>query len=182
MHPEAFSFLEESLNSVRTMRFSDRTHVLEFGSRNVNGSPRELFTSNVTYLGVDIESGRDVDVVYDAAEINLPDLFDIAICMEVAEHTPRWEEIILNAARHLVNPHGIFIFTAACDPRPPHSAVDGHNMEPREWISDPAFVESGREYYKNIEPDELELVLKGCFSWYAIETHPWGDVYAKATR
>lgn len=191
MHPEAFNFLNKSLSSSR-IRYGDGINVLEFGSRDVNGSPRQLFTSNVTYVGVDIEDGPGVDIEADAADVEVhdpahPDTldnFDVVICMEVAEHTPRWKDIIVNAQRHMKK-GGLFIFTAACDPRLPHSAVDGHNMTPNEYTNNPEECDASHgnpEFYQNIDPEELAMLLAHGFSQSWVETDPRGDVYGKAIK
>jgi hypothetical protein len=44
--------------------------VLEFGSRNLNGSVRSIIHAH-TYVGVDLYEGPDVDIVGDAATVDL---------------------------------------------------------------------------------------------------------------
>lgn len=184
MHGEAYWFIRDSLGSPNDLRGK---RVLEFGSRDVNGSPRELMPADVTYVGVDIADGPGVDIVGNAAIVRVfgPEIatFDIVICAEVAEHTPFWKGIIQNAWNHL-HQGGLFIFTAATDPRPPHSAVDGHNMEPSEYHSgtfNEGLQRQEREYYQNVDPNELAGALANAgFHDIAVKTHPRGDVYATA--
>ena len=184
MHPECMNFLDASLRD--HAKGDTPWRVLEFGSRNVNGSPRELFGNfGVRYVGVDIEDGPGVDIVDDAARCLIREqAFDVVICAEVAEHTPDWALIVENAYRHLAAA-GLFLFTAACDPRPPHSAVDGHNMEPGEF-NDTWPGPRGREtfeYYRNIDPNELAGVLANAgFHDIKVRTLPRGDVQASAIR
>lgn len=75
--------------------------VLEVGSFNVNGSPREIVHAKNprTYLGVDIQSGDGVDQVCDV--LNLIDTFgkeefDIVITCEMLEHVEDWRSAIHN--------------------------------------------------------------------------------------
>lgn len=122
--------------------------VLEFGSRYVNGGVRDLFGE--PYTGLDLEDGPGVDVVADAATYLHPTPVDVVVCCEVLEHTPAWREIIANAAANLVD-GGLFILTAATDPRHSHSAIDGGQVHPG-------------EYYGNIDPHDLTVVLKEHFT------------------
>lgn len=178
MHPEAYEFIKEVLEPWR----HGPMRVIEFGSRDVNGSPRDLFTDpQHEYVGVDIEDGPGVDVVGNAAtplkwveRLHFPSGrgFDIAICAEVFEHTPDWPGIC-KTAHTLLEEAGVFVVTCATDPRPPHSAVDGHNF---------TLPDQEGEYYANVWDYHLHgtLELLG-FSIMELKTHPRGDLYAAAT-
>jgi hypothetical protein len=130
---------------VSTFRTDDKVSVIEFGSRNINGSPRWLFP-NAAYTGVDIDDGLGVDVVVDAAKYRPAHLADVVICAEVFEHTQSWRKIVNNAARCL-KVGGRVVVTAAGPGREPHSAVDGAAV--REW-----------EWYENVDPAKLGAALK----------------------
>jgi SAM-dependent methyltransferase len=163
VHPEALAWLEQ-----HTERFRNQPiRVLELGARNVNGSPRTLPALDhcTSYIGVDLEPGHGVDLIGDAADIVLAHKFDLIICTEVLEHTPRWDEIIDNATRHLAA-KGTLLLTAAMDPRPPHSAVDGGELR-------------ADEHYQNLNPNQLDTLLdKLGYGEYTIETHTdRGDLY-----
>lgn len=166
MHGEAWGFLEKSLEG-----WTDRAiRVLEFGSRDVNGSPRKLFTNpDVHYWGVDIEAGDGVDEVGDAASVNCigsdGQQYDVVICTEVFEHTGAWPDILWNMQRHAAM-GALVIVTAATNPREQHSAIDG-------WA-----LRDG-EYYENVDPDTLGAFMRDLFEQVEIETHPRGDVYAR---
>lgn len=139
--------------------------VLDVGGRNINGTVRHLFQFN-RYVSVDLYPGSGVDVVGDFTEYK-GEQVDVVVCMEVAEHTPRWPAIIANAARHLP-PGGLLIFTAAGPDRAPHSATDGGELTQGEW-------------YRNLEPDDLSDVLRGHFSRHQVDvTGP--DIRAVAWR
>lgn len=120
-------------------------HVLDLGGRDVNGTTRPLFFGADRYVSVDIAEGRGVDIVCDAADLNLRDRFHVVVSTELLEHTPRAKEIVASAARHL-RPGGWFVATMAGPGRLPHAA-DGGRMRP--W-----------EFYRNVEPVDLERWLE----------------------
>ena len=62
--------------------------VLEVGSRDVNGSIRCLF-EDITYLGVDMIKGPNVDIVVNGHNLRTvfdPDYFDAVFCFDTFEH------------------------------------------------------------------------------------------------
>lgn len=125
--------------------------VLECGARDVNGSVRDLFP-NATWVGVDPIEGPGIDHVCDFADYLHPYEVDYVISTEVLEHTQRWVDICAAAAKNL-KLGGLFLVTCAGPGRGPHSAID--EQPKREW-----------EWYRNIEPTELEEVLADLFaSW-----------------
>lgn len=114
--------------------------VLEVGSRNVNGSIRDLFDGSV-FEGVDVAAGDGVDYVCDAT-MRLPaGPYDCVVCCEVFEHCARWPDIVVNVAGVLMS-GGVLIVTAAGPGRPTHSAVDGGALR-------------AGEHYQNVAPAEL---------------------------
>ena len=62
------------------------TSILEIGSMNINGSPREAFPEVKDYVGVDQEAGLGVDLVCDAHDLNLERKFDCVISSDSLEH------------------------------------------------------------------------------------------------
>ena len=146
MHAEALDFLR---------RISLSGPVVEFGSRNVNGSARDAFPG-LEWIGVDIEDGPGVDVVADAAEF-WPDQFAPCsiVCCEVLEHAANWKEIIRNAKR-IADLQCVLVITCAGPGRLPHSAIDGGPLRPG-------------EYYRNLSAAEiraacLESGFRGVFA------------------
>lgn len=132
----------------------ETSRVLEFGSKNINGSVRDLFAGCASYLGIDIAAGPDVDLIADAATCEIePGTWDVVVCAEVLEHTPDAAAIVANACRHL-KPQGRFVMTCAGVGRAPHSAVDGAPI--RDW-----------EHYANVSADDLHdwLEAAGFASW-----------------
>lgn len=132
--------------------------VLDLGGRDVNGTTRQLFPRATAYLTVDIAPHPSVDYIGDAAELDLGELFDVVISTECLEHTARAAEIVAAAARH-TRPGGAFVATMAGPGRRPHGA-SGEPWPPP------------GEFYRNVEPDELELWLKAAgFDDWAIDVH-----------
>lgn len=173
MHAEARAFVERMVR-----RLPPRTVVVEVGSRNVNGTIRDLFAGPCMYLGTDIEPGAGVDLVIDFAEprnlwLALKDLDhhqpDTVVCCEVLEHAPRAREIVRNALS-LVTPGGYLILTCAAPGRAPHSAVDGGPL--REG-----------EYYRNVSGEDVTRWVAGAPVLIEVEEHdPRGDLYMLIRR
>lgn len=86
------------------------TMVLEIGSFDVNGSPRQLFR-HANYWGIDLAAGKGVDSLatpqFYAAHIST---FDVVICAEVLEHDPNPFETF-NNIRLVLKKGGIALIT-----------------------------------------------------------------------
>lgn len=76
------------------------SNVIEFGSLNINGTPRVLFTE-CDYVGVDWRDGPDVDVVCLAHKYTDWRLFDVGISTEMLEHDPYWADSVSNMVSFL---------------------------------------------------------------------------------
>lgn len=205
MHSEAFSYIAEMAEGW------DRPElrVLEIGSRNVNGTARDIFpASNAAgnYVGLDINPGPGADVVADGATWDGGDCekFDVVICMEVFEHAKDWRLICVNAHALLKETGGHFLGTAAGEGRLPHSAVDGNNL--LVWVDSEKEMQFADgytldnipgevriEFYENIGEYELDKALdlvggsrltgKRLFDVSSITRYPrHGDIYWMAER
>lgn len=165
MHAEAQNYLISIRN-----RFKDISglKVLEFGSHDVNGSPRDIFSGCAQYIGIDEWPGKGVDVVGRAQDYKPDELFDIVITAEAMEHDPDPAGQV-RAAWQCLKPGGIFIMTAAAPPRAAHLCSGMIGTKPE-------------EHYKNIEPAEVARWLS--FWAYCEITYnkPHGDIYAMAVR
>ena len=89
--------------------------IIELGSLNVNGGLREYVEQfkPAKYIGVDIQYGRDVDIVCDAEDISRVlgyQEFDIVISTEMLEHVFNWRKII-NNIKNLCKNGGIVLIT-----------------------------------------------------------------------
>lgn len=162
MHAEAYGWISETLTRLPAPR-----SVLEFGSRNINGSVRGLF-QDVVYVGVDQRPGPDVDVVADAVTYRPETPVDLLVCAEVLEHADQAQALVANAVS-CVRPGGHLLITCAMPHRRRHSGTDGG---PVRW----------GEYYQNVRPAELEAWLATAGAHVRIcETHPQrGDLYVLA--
>jgi predicted SAM-dependent methyltransferase len=121
-------------------------HVVEFGSRDINGNIRDLLPKDAQYIGVDNVEGPNVDVVWDAAGYDPPWHPDLVLCLNTLEHTPLAPILIGNAWR-ILSAGGALILSWPDETWPPHSALDGGPL--REG-----------EYYHNITPQELTELLE----------------------
>lgn len=164
MHDGAMAYVRGVLS-----RHPPRRSVVEFGSRDVNGSTRGLFGSQTVYRGVDIAPGPGVDIVCDASEFAPQDYVDTVICCEVLEHTPKCRDMVDNAASILTS-GGLFIVTAATVNRDPHSAIDGGPLRDGEW-------------YRNIPAWELyKWLSQAGFMGIEIDLRTHGDIYALGVK
>lgn len=134
----------------------DKIRVLDLGGRDINGTTRPLFDLVDSYVSVDIADGPGVDIVSDAADLDLGERFDVVVSTELLEHTERAAEIVIAAHRH-TRPGGVFIATMAGPGRSPHGASGGP------WPS-------VGEFYCNVSPDELgEWLAAAGFSEWSID-------------
>lgn len=85
--------------------WSPNDNVVEIGSLNVNGSPRDVLRDHKgSYLGIDIAPGACVDLIKDVdlLETVLPSgAWDVAISTEMLEHVKDWRMALYQMARLL---------------------------------------------------------------------------------
>lgn len=98
--------------------------VLEIGSRNVNGSLREIIEKlePVSYLGIDIEDGPGVDEicsVFEAVERFGKDSFDLVISTEMLEHIREWRAAV-SQFKQVLRPGGVLLITTRSKGFPYH--------------------------------------------------------------
>ena len=162
MHAAAYAWIRETLQ-----RLPKPTRVIEFGSRDINGSPRSLLPVT-PYVGVDLVDGPGVDVVADAATYEPQAKADLVLCCEVLEHSEYAGDIVKNAVA-CVAPGGHVLITCATTGRAPHSAVDGGPLQ-------------AGEFYRNVPARELDDWLGEADArikrWTVAESR--GDLYALA--
>jgi SAM-dependent methyltransferase len=162
MHREALEWVHENAPL-------DARTVLDIGGRDVNGSPRGLFSGPEVYRVLDIEPGPGVHVVADAATWTPDRRYDVVLACEVFEHASAWREIIATAL-NACKPGGVFVATMAGPGREPHSGVDGG---PNLYVG---------ETYANVSPDELLDALRNA-GWEDTRVSQLGaDVRCVATR
>lgn len=162
MHPEARSFLEAQL-----AKLPPPESVYEIGGRFINGEVRSLF-NGARYTSIDLHPGPHVDVVGDAVIHRLDEPVDLVVCCEVLEHAQDACGLVA-ASRWALRPGGWAVFTTACDPRAPHSGLDGGP------------VRNG-EFYRNIDPVMLEGWLHNWEEVHVESHRDRGDLYALARK
>lgn len=153
MHDAALLFLHEHLPAERS-----ELSVLEFGSRNINGSIRDVIGKCDRFVGVDIERGPGVDIVADASNVIVDGpRFDVVACAEVFEHATdaTCKLMTSNAFTHL-RVGGLFLATMAGPSRAPHSAVDGGPLRVG-------------EFYRNVTSKLLERWLTAAGFTYELD-------------
>ena len=157
MHLEAYEFLKLmsryitiNVGEMRNLR------VLEFGSHDVNGSPRRIFKNVAEYVGVDPWPGPGVDVMAFAQDYDGQGSFDLVISAECLEHDPfpRWQ---IQSACRALKPGGLLVITAAAPPRAPHRC-DGMEGDLQ------------GEHYANIDPT-------GLLYWLLYDFPGWKVIY-----
>jgi len=126
--------------------------VIDLGSLDVNGSLKELF-SDSEYIGIDIVSGKNVDIVCKADEAPFPDaIFDTVISAEMLEHDEFWKESLLKMY-NLAKPNALIAISCAGEGRPEH----GTTRTGAEWGT-------SSDYYMNITPDNIRSIY-GELEW-----------------
>jgi len=139
LHGEAFTYVADAV-----AEHGLKGDVLDLGGRDINGTTECLFPDS-RYIVVDIVAHPTVDIVADAGDLDLGELFDVVVSTELLEHTPRGADIVATAYRHL-RVGGMFVATMAGPGRPPHGAAGSP------WPLD-------GEYYRNVKPGELAVWL-----------------------
>lgn len=125
--------------------------VLEVGSHNINGSPREYFDF-CDYTGVDIYKGKGVDIVGKITDKSIKlksDSFDLVISTEMLEHDNEWADS-LKKMYDLLKPAGLLIVTCAAPARKEH----GTKRTSTEWCSPDT-----SDYYQNISLSMFRKVV-----------------------
>lgn len=90
--------------------------VLEVGSQDVNGSPRRVVSpyGPRTYWGVDLVSGKGVDLVIDVGSLVSrfgPSSFDLVVSTEMLEHAQDWRTAV-SQMKEVLRPGGILVISA----------------------------------------------------------------------
>lgn len=112
-----YSVLEFFILNADAKEFAGKD-VLEVGSKYVNGSVRpfiERFLRPKTYIGVDIEPGRYVDLIVSADKLVEhfgENIFDVVIATELLEHVENWRAVIDNVKR-VLKPSG-YLYITTC--------------------------------------------------------------------
>lgn len=164
-------------NSVKEKfpKFFDGKFVVDIGSLDINGNNQYLFT-NSGYIGVDLFSGRNVDICSKGHELGLPDeSVDVVISTECFEHDSHYEKTIKNIYR-MLKPGGLFVFSCATTGRREHGTR-------RTTPEDAPFIQSLGEwadYYKNLNESDIRAIfdIDSAFASYEFSSqHETHDLY-----
>lgn len=120
MHKSVLDFLKRhiSRNEVNHKR------ILEVGSCNVNGSPRDIIQPMKPnlYVGIDTASGPGVDIIGSAEDLRSKfesESFDVVISTELMEHVVDWRKVI-SQLKLMVRPNGLLFVTTRSPGFPYH--------------------------------------------------------------
>jgi SAM-dependent methyltransferase len=110
MHPSSFDQMAAFRRAYLDARRGEPLMIVDLGSHDVNGSYQSLFAEPPWhYQGVDVASGKNVDLVlrnaYDWREL-ITASADVVICGQTLEHTEFFWETMLEIAR-VLKPHGL---------------------------------------------------------------------------
>jgi SAM-dependent methyltransferase len=148
--------------------FFSNTVVVDFGSLDVNGSNRSLFT-DVAYTGVDLGDGPNVSWVGRAHQYFPARPVDVVISTEKLEHDEFWDATLRHAYR-ILKKGGLLLFTCAAAPRAEHGTK-------RTTPEDAPFIDT---YYRNLSVEDVLSVfdLEVDFSESTLRHNPHpGDLY-----
>lgn len=131
--------------------FKNKT-VLDVGSLDINGNNRHYFT-DCHYLGIDLGSGENVDVVIKTHMFNPQIQYDTIISTECFEHDKYYAESLQNIV-NMLKPGGLFLFTCATEGREEHGTNKSGTPELSPYTN---IVWSN--YYKNLNIENIREVI-----------------------
>lgn len=111
MHQSVFDFLRRVVHRSEIEGLS----VLEVGSQDVNGSPREVVLpyGPSRYVGVDFAPGKGVDLVLDVKDLARhfgTDSFDVVVSTEMLEHAQDWRTAV-DQMKQVLRQDGLLVVT-----------------------------------------------------------------------
>lgn len=115
-HPQQRRFVREVAQLLRP-----QGPLLEIGSRDVNGSLRDLIEVD-DWTGIDLSPGPGVDVVASGHDFGADDSFATVVSSECLEHDPGWDLTLRNAVR-VLRPGGLLLLTCATRGRAEHGTA-----------------------------------------------------------
>lgn len=158
--------------SVKNMfpNFFTDVRVLDIGSLDINGNTRHFFKQPYYYIGVDLDSGPNVDVICPAHLYSSGFLFDVVISGECFEHDMYYTRSLNNMYNQLRS-GGLMIFTCASDGRHEHGTLRT-TPENAPFLS--KFGEEWSNYYKNLNESDIRRAIdvSNMFSSFEFKYQP----------
>lgn len=146
--------------------------MLEIGSLNINGTMRTHF-KDCTYVGVDVDKGKDVDLVCEGQLVDHPDnTYDTSGSCNCFEHNPHWVETFRNMHR-MTRKNGL-VFIAV-----PTTGYGEHGTS-RSYPNDsPLTIGKGWDYYKNLTEEDFfdNFDIDEMFHTYKFETNDTPELF-----
>ena len=134
------------------LKFFDNPKILELGSLDINGSAKELIKSKVNYIGVDLCSGKNVDVVLDDP-YKFPfenESIDIVITTSTFEHIEFFWLTYLEILR-ILKPKGLFYLNS-----PTNGNFHRHPTDNWRFYPDSGLALKNWGLKNNYQPEVLE--------------------------
>lgn len=155
MHKQVKQFCK-SVKHRFPLYFSN-TDVLDCGSMDINGNNRYLF-DHCRYTGIDIASGKNVDIVTPVHLFKPNHLYGVVISTEMFEHDVHYLKSLRNMFNLTIS-CGLLLITSAGVDRPEHGTFQHH----------PADSPLTPHYYRNVTVEMLLQALDlNQFSWYEL--------------
>lgn len=157
-HIDQLKFVKAFTEFYLKNNFSKDINVLEIGSYDVNGSVKQQFNFTRKYIGIDLTSGPNVDVVLDGSQVDeLNQNFDMILSFECFEHAKNWKTIF-KKIYSILNTNSFVVLSMASTGRVEHGT-----SRSGQWQS----PGTSDEYYKNLtKKDFLCFDLDNMFSSY----------------
>ena len=157
-HIDQLKFVRAFTEFYLKNNFSKDINVLEIGSYDVNGSVKQQFNFTRKYIGIDLTSGPNVDVVLDGSQADeLNQNFDMILSFECFEHAKNWKTIF-KKIYSILNTNSFVVLSMASTGRVEHGT-----SRSGQWQS----PGTSDEYYKNLtKKDFLCFDLDNMFSSY----------------
>ncbi len=166
MHGEIKSFLSQ-VRHVAKLGDQPRLRVVEIGSYDMNGSPREVFAPVArSYVGVDHRPGPGVDIVSLAHAYTPAQPFDLAVCCQMLEHDPFWTLTLVHLA-WLVREGGIVIVTCAGPGYVRHELDTSPGYDPA--------LPADQHHYRNVSVAEVGEVLRAAARYVDLDVEVHGE-------
>ena len=132
--------------------------ILEIGSQSINESIKKYLNKNFTYIGADIESGHNVDIVLkDPYKLPFEDnSIDVVISISTFEHTEFFWLSYLEILR-VLKPSGLFFLNAPSNSKFHRHSTDNWRFYPdsslalRNWGLKNGYNPEVLEHYTNFE-------------------------------